>query len=158
MSDQVILRIITKLIIPYILVFGLYVITHGELGAGGGFQGGVVLASAFILYGIVYGVEEMRKIIPRGISDALACIGVLLYTGVGTFSILAGYRFLDFTPLKPSDPGVAESWGMTLVEYGVGITVAAVMITVLNEITEGTVPDEDRSLEPQNTRGPERVE
>ncbi len=84
MRDQVILRIITKLIIPYIMVFGFYVITHGELGAGGGFQGGVILASAFILYGIVYGVEEMRKIVPRRLSDSLASIGVLLYAGVGT--------------------------------------------------------------------------
>lgn len=145
MKDQVILRIVTKLTIPFILVFGFYVITHGELGPGGGFQGGIVLASAFILYGMVYGVKEMRKIISRRLSDALACIGVLLYAGVGTFSILAGYKFLDFTPLKPSDPAGAESWGMTLVEYGVGITVAAVMITVFNEITEGTVPGKNHS-------------
>jgi len=158
MRDQVILRIITKLIIPYILVFGFYVITHGELGAGGGFQGGVILASAFILYGIVYGVEEMREIIPRRLSDTLAGIGVLLYAGVGTYSVLAGYKFLDFTPLKPSDLGVAESWGMTLVEYGVGITVAAVMITVFSEITEGTLPVENSSLVPQNKRGSDRMD
>ena len=158
MRDQVILRIITKLIIPYILVFGFYVITHGELGAGGGFQGGVILASAFILYGIVYGVEEMRKIISRRLSDTLAGIGVLLYAGVGTYSVLAGYKFLDFTPLKPSDLGVAESWGMTLVEYGVGITVAAVMITVFSEITEGTLPVENSSLVPQNKRGSDRMD
>jgi len=158
MKDQVILRIITKLIIPYILVFGFYVITHGELGAGGGFQGGVILASAFILYGIVYGVEEMRKIIPRRLSDALASIGVLLYAGVGTFSVLAGYKFLDFTPLKPSDLGIAESWGMTLVEYGVGITVAAVMITVFSEISQGMMPNGDRSLMPQNPSGSDRMD
>lgn len=145
MKDQVILRIVTKLTIPFILVFGFYVITHGELGPGGGFQGGIVLASAFILYGLVYGVEEMRKIVSRRLSDILACMGVLLYTGVGTFSILAGYKFLDFTPLKPSYPAGAESWGMTLVEYGVGITVAAVMITIFNEITEGTVPGKNHS-------------
>ncbi len=145
MKDQVILRIVTKLTIPFILVFGFYVITHGELGPGGGFQGGIVLASAFILYGLVYGVEEMRKIVPRRLSDILACMGVLLYTGVGIFSILAGYKFLDFTPLQHSYPAGAESWGMTLVEYGVGITVAAVMITVFNEITEGTVPGKNHS-------------
>jgi len=144
MKDQVILRIVIKLNIPFILVFGFYVITHGELGAGGGFQGGMVLASAFILYGLVYSAEEMRKIVSRRLSDALACIGILLYAGVGTFSIIAGNNFLDYTPLKPSDPGVAESWGMTLVEYGVGITVAAVMITIFNEITEGTTDKDHR--------------
>jgi multicomponent Na+:H+ antiporter subunit B len=141
MRDQVILRIVTKLTIPFILVFGFYVITHGELGPGGGFQGGVILASAFILYGLVFGVDEMRKMIPRGVSDTLACVGVLLYAGTGVFSLLAGHKYLDYTPLTPSNPAIAESWGMTLVEYGVGMTVATVMITVFNEITEGTVPE-----------------
>ncbi len=145
MTDLVILRVVTKLMIPFILVFGFYVITHGELGPGGGFQGGVILAAAFILYGLVYGAEEMRRILPRRISDALACLGVLLYAGVGAYGALAGYRFLDYTPLRPAHPGAAESWGMTLVEYSVGMTVAAVMITVFNEITEGTAVEEEHS-------------
>ena len=58
MKDQVVLRIITKLLVPYMLVFGVYVIAHGELGPGGGFQGGVILAAGFILYGLVWGKEE----------------------------------------------------------------------------------------------------
>lgn len=121
------------------IVFGFYVIAHGELGPGGGFQGGIMLASGFILYAMVYSGEEMRKVVPRRLTDALACTGVLLYAGVGVFSLLAGHNFLDFTPLKPWDHAGAESWGMTLVEYGVGITVTSVMITIFNEITEGTV-------------------
>ena len=68
-----------------------------------------------------------------------AFLGVLLYVGTGIFSIFSGYNFLDYTPLKPSDPAIAESWGMTLVEYGVGITVATVMITAYNEITSITI-------------------
>jgi multicomponent Na+:H+ antiporter subunit B len=145
MKEQVILRIITKITLPFMLVFGIYVITHGELGPGGGFQGGIMLAAGFILYGIVYSGEEMRKVVPRRLTDALACIGVLLYAGVGGYSILAGYDFLDYTPLKPSDPAGAESWGMTLVEYAVGITVTSVMITIFNEIIEGTVPSTDET-------------
>ncbi len=141
MSEQVIVRIVTKFMIPFILVFGFYIVTHGELGPGGGFQGGIVLASAFILYGMVFGAEEMRRIIPRRISDILACLGVLLYAATGATGILAGARLLDFTPLKPWDPAAAESWGMTIVEYGVGLTVASVMITIFNEITERTSPE-----------------
>ena len=139
MQGQLILRVVTKLMIPFILVFGLYVITHGEIGPGGGFQGGVVLASAFILYGLVYGAGEMWKILPRKVTDTMACLGVLLYAGVGAFCLLAGYKFLDYTAIKVSDPGGAESWGMTLVEYGVGITVATVMVTIYNEISDRPV-------------------
>ncbi len=143
MKEQVILRIITKIILPFMIVFGFYVIAHGEVGPGGGFQGGIMLASGFILYGMVFSGEEMRRVVPRRLTDALSCIGVLLYASVGVYSLLTGYNFLDYTPLKPGDHAGAESWGMTLVEYGVGITVTSVMITIFNEITEGTVSTSD---------------
>lgn len=135
MRDQVILRVVSKVIIPFILVFGFYVITHGELGPGGGFQGGVVLASAFVLYGLVFGLEELETVVPRRVSDLLAGAGVLVYAGVGLVGVLGGHNFLDYTPLRISGSEAAESWGMTLVEYGVGITVAAVMLTVFREVS-----------------------
>ncbi|MDA1192094.1 MAG: Na(+)/H(+) antiporter subunit B [Candidatus Poribacteria bacterium] len=139
MKDQVILRAVVKLMIPPILIFGLYVVTHGELGPGGGFQGGVILAAAFIVYGLVFGVDEMRKILPRKVTDFFAAFGVLLYAGTGVYCLIAGYKFLDYFPIS-GDPGRAESWGMILVEWGVTFTVGAVMVTVYNEITEGTGP------------------
>lgn len=135
MRDQVILRVVAKVTVPFILVFGFYVITHGELGPGGGFQGGVVLAAAFILYGLVFGLEDLEKIIPRRLTDAMAGLGVLIYTGVGLVGIFGGYNFLDYTPLRLTGADAAESWGMTLAEYGVGITVAAVMVIVFREVS-----------------------
>lgn len=136
MKDQVILRVVTKITTPFILVFGFYVVIHGELSPGGGFQGGVLLASAFILYGLVYGVEELESIVPRRVTDASAALGVLLYAATGLVGILGGYAFLDYTPLRLTGPESAESWGMTLTEYGVGITVTAVMITVFRETSQ----------------------
>jgi multicomponent Na+:H+ antiporter subunit B len=135
------MRVAARWNMPFMLVFALYTQTHGELGPGGGFQAGVMIAAAFILYGLVFGGSEMRRLIPRPVTDAAAAFGVLLYAGVGVYSLLQGYVFLDYAALNPANPGGAEPWGMTLVEYGVGITVAAVMITVFNEITEGTDPE-----------------
>ena len=140
MREQVILRVVTKLMIPFLMVFGLYVITHGELGPGGGFQGGVIIAAAFILYGIVYGPGELDRLFPKKLIDTLSCLGLLLYAGVGMFCLFSGYNFLEYTPLKPSNPGLSESWGMTLVEYGVGITVSTIMITIFKEMVQGPVP------------------
>ena len=136
MRDQVILRVVSKITAPFILVFGFYVIAHGELSPGGGFQGGVVLASAFILYGLVFGLPELDAIVPRPVTDALAGFGVLLYVVVGLVGIVSGYQFLDYTPLQITGSESAESWGMTLVEYGVGITVASVMITIYREVSQ----------------------
>ena len=136
MRDQVILRVVSKITAPFILVFGFYVMAHGELSPGGGFQGGVVLASAFILYGLVFGPAELDEIVPRRVTDGLAGFGVLLYVVVGLVGIVGDYRCLDYAPLRITGPESAESWGMTLVEYGVGITVASVMITVYREVSQ----------------------
>ena len=136
MSEQTLLRVIAKMTIPFILVFGVYVITHGELGPGGGFQGGVILAAAFILYGLVFGADELRRRIPPAIVDASMAFGALLYAGVGLACLLKGGTFLDYGMLEPSAAGEGEALGMTLVEYGVGITVCAVMITIYLMISE----------------------
>ncbi|MHC4841689.1 MAG: Na(+)/H(+) antiporter subunit B [Planctomycetota bacterium] len=157
MKDQPLLRVIAQGNIPFMIVYGLYVQTHGELGPGGGFQAGVIIAAGFILYGLVFGAHEMRRIVPRWFTDILAAVGVLLYAGVGVYSAVNGYEFLDHTAINPSNPGGAEPWGMVLVEWGVGFTVTAVMITIFNEITEGTVepdgPDETENNETVGFRG-----
>ena len=141
MSNQMILRVIARWNIPFMIVFGMYVITHGELGPGGGFQGGVIVASGFILYGLIDGADKMRELLPRKVTDLGAATGVLAYAGLGVFAMLNGYEFLDHTVLWPANPGGAEPWGMTFVEYGVGLTVFSVMVTVYNEFTEGTAPE-----------------
>lgn len=133
--DQPVLRQVTKLLIPFVIVFGLYVITHGDYGPGGGFQGGVILAAAYILYALVYGLKEARRVVPRWASDTLAAIGVLFYGGVGLVSMFGGGTFLNYDFLA-KDPASGQPLGMFLVELGVGLTVASVMVTVFTEMVE----------------------
>ena len=64
MKHHRVLRIVSKLLIPFIMLFALYVQFHGDFGPGGGFQAGVILASAFILYGLIFGLENARKVAP----------------------------------------------------------------------------------------------
>ena len=136
MREQIVLRFLAMMIIPFILIFGFYVITHGEIGPGGGFQGGVILASAFILYSLIYGVKETQRVIPRRVLEYLVALGILLYAGIGILGLLGGKAFLDYSVLGSTDGTAAESLGVTLVEYGVGITVAAVMVTIFNMVAE----------------------
>ncbi|NRA37530.1 MAG: Na(+)/H(+) antiporter subunit B [Planctomycetes bacterium] len=136
MKDQLVLRIVAKIMIPFIIVFGLYVITHGEIGPGGGFQGGVVIASAFILFGMIFGKEELEKAFPNTVVLNFAAVGVLIYAGVGVWNLFCGGNFLDYSYIVSSDPQMGEAWGMTLVEYGVGLTVCTIMIVIYNMITE----------------------
>lgn len=130
MSQQTLVRVVAKMTVPFILVLGIYVILHGELGPGGGFQGGVILAAGFILYGMVFGADELRRRIPTIVFDIGMALGALLYAGTGLASLLAGGTFLDYGMLQPTHAGDGEALGMTLVEYGVGITVCSVMTTI----------------------------
>jgi multicomponent Na+:H+ antiporter subunit B len=136
MVDQTILRVVTKMSVPFILLFGLYVITHGELGPGGGFQGGVVIACAFILYALIFGRPALYRVLPPPVIDLLTGLGVLVYSGTGAACLLLGGNFLDYAMLNRLSPGDGESLGMTLVEYGVGITVSMVMLNIFNQLAE----------------------
>ena len=95
LHQQVVLRNVSKVLYPFIVVFGIYVIMLGELGPGGGFQGGVIIAAAFILYGLVGGMDQLRRVVPRRLSDACSALGVLIYAGVGVATLLLGGGFLD---------------------------------------------------------------
>ena len=132
MNHQVVPRVIAKMLIPFVIVFAFYVITHGELGPGGGFQGGVILAAAVILHALVHGIEATRRALPRRWIDRLMAIGVLIYAGTGVVGFFTGHAFLDYSGLG-SEPHGAEALGMTLVETGVALTVAAVMVTLFDK-------------------------
>ena len=129
MRDYLVLRVVTKLLLPFILLFALYVQFHGDFGPGGGFQAGVIFASGFILYALTFGVEAAQRILPVGILRAGIAGGVLLYGAVGIAGLLMGGNFLDYSVLE-HDPVHGQHLGITLIEFGVGTTVAAVMTTV----------------------------
>ncbi len=127
MKHHTVLHVVAKLLIPYILVFALYVQFHGEYGAGGGFQAGVIFGAAFILYSMIFGKNYGMKVVPESLVQTLAAVGVLLYTGVGIVGMLAGGNFLDYSVLAV-DPVAGQHLGILLIEIGVGLTVASVMI------------------------------
>lgn len=129
---HVIRRTVTKLLIPFIQLFGLYVIAHGELGPGGGFQGGVVLGVSVIIFVLVFGLKEGRRRVSRNAGDLLMSTGVLVFGGIGILSLLAGGNYLQYSVLL-GDPKLASHLAILGVETGIGITVAAVMITLFCE-------------------------
>ncbi len=134
MNTFPIIRIVTKLLIPYILLFALYVQFHGDYGPGGGFQAGVILASALILYGLVFGLDAAKKVAPPRMMQRLMALGVLVYSGTGMLTLLLGGNFLDYEQLNhhvlPHYLPSGQHLGIFLVELGVGITVTAVMTMI----------------------------
>ncbi len=141
MHQKVVLRVVSKLLIPPILLFALYVQWHGDFGPGGGFQAGVIFGSAFVLYAILFGVGVARRVAPPWLMRLCLVAGVLLYGGTGVASLLLGGNYLDYNVLA-HDPLHGQHLGIILVEFGVGITVAAAMITIFN-VFAGQSGDEE---------------
>ena len=129
MSDFLVLKVMAKLLIPFILLFGFYVQMHGDYGPGGGFQAGVIIAAAFILYAIVFDVKTARRVAPMAVLVSIACVGVLLYAGVGVANLIYGGRFLEYGVLA-HEAAQGNHIGILIVEIGVGMTVAAVMMII----------------------------
>lgn len=129
MKHHIILRIVTKLLIPPIILFAFYVQFHGDYGPGGGFQAGVIFAAAFILHGLVFGLEQTKRILPVWLLRSLAALGVITYAGVGFASILTGGKYLEYNTLAATTTG-GQHLGILIVELGVGMTVSAVMMII----------------------------
>ncbi len=129
MTHHPVLRVIAKLMIPPILLFALYVQFHGDFGPGGGFQAGVIFGAGIILYGLIFGVETANRVLPPRVLRIGVSSGVLLFAGVGVAGLFFGGNYLDYGVLA-HDPVHGQHLGILLVELGVFLTVASVMITV----------------------------
>ena len=127
MREHTVLRIVSQLVIAPMLLYALYVQFHGEYSPGGGFQAGVILATAIILYGLIFGVEAARVAVTPTLLRIGAAGGLLIYGGTGVATILLGGNFLDYDRLFAHG---GQHYGLIIIELGVGITVASVMIAI----------------------------
>jgi multicomponent Na+:H+ antiporter subunit B len=129
MKHHRVLRVVSKFLIPSIMLFGLYVQFHGDFGPGGGFQAGVIFAAAIILYAIVFGLDHATKVAPPRIVTKFIALGLILYICVGIASMFMGGEFLNYSVLGSTQQG-GQHLGILLVELGVGVTVAAAITTI----------------------------
>jgi multicomponent Na+:H+ antiporter subunit B len=130
LADYRVLRVVSATLMPFILLFALYVLFHGDFGPGGGFQAGVIFASGFVLYGLVFGLDRAQRVVPRAVLWTLVSLGPLVYLGLGVVNMLRGGAFLDYDTLDPTDPEAGQHLGILVVESAIGLTVAAVMTSI----------------------------
>jgi len=124
-------RVVSKLLIPFILLFALYVQFHGEYSPGGGFQAGAIFAAAIMLYALVEGDARSREVLPDRVVLVLMAAGVALYLAVGFAGMLMGGEFLNYSVLS-HDPVHGQHMGILLIELGVGMTVAGVIVAIFH--------------------------
>ena len=129
MTPHVILKVISKFLIPLIALFAFYVQFHGDFGPGGGFQAGVILAASVILYALIFGLDEAKKAIPPSWVRVGMSLGVLLYGGTGVVTWLLGAEFLNYDVLADKTYK-GQHYGIIAVELGVLLAVTSVMLAI----------------------------
>jgi multicomponent Na+:H+ antiporter subunit B len=153
--DNLIVQTVSRVMIPFIQVYALYVIAHGHYSPGGGFQGGVILTAALALIFLAYGQEPAARRMNRCQASILCAVGVAIYVGIGLYCLLAGGNFLDYSQLAPllhvSVPR-ARSLGILGVEVGVGLAVMTAMYSIILDIAGNHENENDSSPESTPTR------
>jgi multicomponent Na+:H+ antiporter subunit B len=142
---DLVIKTVCRFLIPFIQLFALYVIAHGHHSPGGGFQGGVILGASIILLAISHNLRTATKRMNEKLIGLLCVTGVFIYAGTGALCLLMGLNFLDYSALASVlylDPVSARSFGILIVEIGVGIAVMATMIWIYNNVSSAGKYDE----------------
>lgn len=146
-GESLITQMSVRLMIPFIQLYGLYVIAHGHYSPGGGFQGGVALGASVILYALVFGLDASLERLSERTNALVGNVGVLIYCGTGALTAILGGLFLDYTALTAIIPMEAAEWrslGVFIVELGVGLAVWSNMAALFWNI--GSVGNMDEGL------------
>lgn len=128
-------QVVGRLLVPFIVLFGLYVQFHGEYGPGGGFQAGALIAAGIILYALIEGEQAALRAIPPKALLAMVAGGAMLYGLVGVAGMLMGGNFLDYSVLV-EDPVKGQQYGIILIEAGVGLAVCGALLSIFHAFAE----------------------
>ena len=139
-SDDIILNVIARLMAPFLLTYGFYVLMHGHYSPGGGFQAGVVLGATLILLIVSMGSDYVQSKVSNRAIFTLGGLGVFIYAGIGALCLVFGGNVLDYGALAPllhmSVPD-ARSYGILGVEVGVSMTVGTIMYAIFITLVTG---------------------
>ena len=141
--DSIILNFVVRaLMVPFIVVFGLYVLVHGEASPGGGFQAGAIVAAGLVLGRLTVGSEHGENRLSTRVLIWLASIGLGIYVLAGIVPLLAGANFLDYSALPvewfnavAGHERTARALGIFIIEVGVFVGVSSVLVILYDHLT-----------------------
>ncbi len=134
--QSIIVQTVCSLLIPFIQLFALYVIIHGQYGPGGGFQGGVLLAVSIILQRLYLGKAASYKRFPPKLSITIAAIGMLIFGLAGIVPMAVGGSFLDYAylPIPWVHGAELRALGILIVELGIGLAVFGTLVLIFDSL------------------------
>ena len=134
----ILLHIAFRLLVPFSLVYAIYVLVLGETSPGGGFQAGVVLAFGIVLARLILGEDTPVFNIKLKNSLALAGIGTFIYALAGWLTLFGGGKFLDygFLPFAIEETHELHALGILIIEIGVTVCVMMTILNIMDVVTK----------------------
>jgi multicomponent Na+:H+ antiporter subunit B len=130
-------RGVALLLVAPTVVLGWWLGTHAQTNPSGGFQGGVILATAFMLVYLSGDLRTARRLRPEAVVDAAEAIGAGGFAAVGVTAVALGFPYLyNFLPLGKIPGSVSSSGTIALISLLVGIEVAAAFVAIIGELLE----------------------
>lgn len=124
-EKDVIMTSLSAFVMPITLVFGIYIILHGHLSPGGGFQGGVLIAGAIVIFYLAYGRKKTLKTFHLSILSKSESLGGLFFVLFATLGIIYGSSFFANVIYKGSIGKLYSSGTIFLMNFAVGYKVLA---------------------------------
>jgi multicomponent Na+:H+ antiporter subunit B len=135
-------RVVAALAMPFILMFGVYVIAHGHYGPGGGFAGGVVLAVGVVLGRLTLAPELMSKLVPPAASLMSMILGMGVFLAAAWIPVLFGAQVLDYAAIEGTGLTATRLryLGIMVVEFGVGAVVFGGILSIFDRLAAQVRP------------------
>jgi multicomponent Na+:H+ antiporter subunit B len=147
LGESLIIQTAVRMMVPFIQLFGLYVIVHGHYSPGGGFQGGVILGASFVALALAFDQKLSMRLMSERANGVFGNLGALIFTGTALLCALFGGLFLDYSALDKLIPLGSIEWrsfGIFIVEVGVGLAVMSIMVSLFWDL--GSNGDMDEGL------------
>ena len=133
-TESPIIMTTVRVVAPFVLTFGLFVMFHGADSSGGGFQGGVIVGTVMLMFGIAFGIDPTREWVRPGRVVAIVGVGVLAFLAIGAGTVALGGAFLDYPALGIHH---ASKYGIEAVEIFIGIIVSGIITGLFFAIASG---------------------